>query len=388
MINTVSVRPRFSVVIAVHNRADVVGRAVASVLAQTFAGLEVVVVDDGSTDDSVAAARAVADGRVHILRQEHAGISAARGSGVRRAHGTWIVFLDPDDEVAPGWLARIGRVIDATGAGFVSCAGDQHYLDGTLTRFAPVAMATMATQATGAPDPVKVCFRAGAFAATRERLHQIGAFTGRPDVAEEDRERSLDLDLAEIARRAVLSVLADELPVVHTPETLVRWNEPDVEHHADGDELRLRWALQAIDAMARTPIPDGNLLARYATIGGVAAARLRGHREARRLFRLARRAVPDVSKHWVRWAVACLPPAADRVWEPSASAPDTAIDATPDHVPDSLPEHASDTVEDRPRIRTFARPDLAVSNDDRGDAGSGAADADAVTAADRSVLAQ
>jgi glycosyltransferase involved in cell wall biosynthesis len=66
------------VVIPVRNRADVVGRAVASVLAQTFAGLEAVVVDDGSTDDSVAAARAVADARVRIVRQEAAGVDEAR----------------------------------------------------------------------------------------------------------------------------------------------------------------------------------------------------------------------------------------------------------------------------------------------------------------------
>jgi len=382
LINTVAVRPRFSVVIPVHNRADVVGRAVASVLAQTFANLEVVVVDDGSTDDSIAAARAVADGRVQIVRQGQAGVSAARKSGVRRARGTWILFLDADDEVAPGWLARIGRLVDATGAGFVSCAGDQHYLDGTLTTFAPVALPIAPTPGIATDRiaaTVKVCFRPGAFATTRERLLRIGAVAGpllpdrrggerdgepitagtadRADPAlhstvhtagtgtldADDRDRSCldpltfdpesplesqpesqaepahepDLDLAEIGGRVVAGVVADGLPVVHTPESLVRWNEPDVEHHIDGDALRLQWARQAIDALARSPIPDGDLLAWYATIGGVAAARLRDRRETRRLLRLARQAVPNVSKHWVRWVVGCVPPAADRIWEPT-----------------------------------------------------------------------
>ena len=113
---TGDVPPRFSVIIAVQDREDVVGRAVAGVLAQTFVDLEVVVVDDGSTDDSVAAARAVADSRVRIVRQERAGIAAARTSGLQRATGDWIMVLDPDDEVAAGWLARMGRIIDATGA--------------------------------------------------------------------------------------------------------------------------------------------------------------------------------------------------------------------------------------------------------------------------------
>ena len=118
-------RPRFSVVIPVRDRADVVGRAVASVLAQTFAAVEVVVVDDGSTDDSVAAARAVADGRVRVVRQDAAGVEAARRSGVERSHGRWILVLDPDDEVSPGWLARISRLVYSTGAVLGGCGGGQ-----------------------------------------------------------------------------------------------------------------------------------------------------------------------------------------------------------------------------------------------------------------------
>ncbi|CAN5535925.1 hypothetical protein BH10ACT3_BH10ACT3_17210 [soil metagenome] len=399
VINTVAVRPRFSVVIPVHDRADVVGRAVASVLAQTFADLEVVVVDDGSNDDSVTAARAVADGRVRIVRQEHACVAAARTSGLRRSHGAWVVFLDPDDEVAPGWLARFGRLIDSTEAGLVSCAGDQLYTDGTRSTFSPVdvdlsdldpatsiwsADTLAAMQSSGPTGTVKACFRPGAFAATRERLHRVGAFLGTdptgveldPIVSEhvlvDDLPPALlrspvmnstvdhvgrglqpvradgpvarasqinpfdpvsQVGLAEIGRQLVASVIEDGLQVVHTPESMIVWNEPPVDPCADGDELRLLWALQAIDAVARTPIPDGEMLAQYATIGGVAAARLRDHAEARRLFRLARRAVPDVPKHWVRWIVSCVPPASDRVWEPTTAAmaaPMTEDDLVPD----------------------------------------------------------
>ncbi len=69
-------RPRFSVVLPVRDRADVVGRAVASVLAQTFADLELVVVDLGSTDRTLDAVRAVADDRVTILEPGSAATSA------------------------------------------------------------------------------------------------------------------------------------------------------------------------------------------------------------------------------------------------------------------------------------------------------------------------
>ena len=305
MFDTVDVSPRFSVVIPVRDRADVIGRATAGVLAQTFGDIEVVVVDDGSVDDSVAAARSVSDGRVHIVRQEAAGVAAAITSGIGRASGAWCLVLDPDDEVAPGWLARLGRLIDATGAGLVSCGGEQRHLDGSFTAVEP-------QPCTVAGEDVALCFRSGAFAAPRRLLLEVGGYGGPGE------ERTP----AQAGALLVDAVRDEGAPIVSTPERLVQWNArvPDDETER-GDQLRLRWSLQAIDAVARTPIPDAGLLARYATIGGVAAAKLRDRSEARRLFTLARRVEPSTLKHWARWAVACAPFVADRIWEPGLDAP-------------------------------------------------------------------
>lgn len=297
MLFTGGVRPRFSVVIPVRDRADVVGRAVASVLAQTFAGVEVVVVDDGSADDSVAAARAVADHRVRIVRQEAAGVEAARRSGVQRSHGRYVAVLDPDDEVAPGWLARIGRLVDATDAVLVSCGGEQVHADGSSTVVAPTAVG-------GTSEGVLACFRPGAFVVRRDVLDAVGSFGGP----------SGDETLAEVGARLVEQALKVGQPIVSTPEPMVRWNEPSTEDTPCGEYLRLRWALQSLDALARTPIPDAALMVRSATIGGIAAVHLGEHREARRLFALARGIRPDEAKLWARWLVSCVPPLATRVW--------------------------------------------------------------------------
>ena len=287
-----------------------IGRATAGVLAQTFGDLEVVVVDDGSVDDSVAAARSVSDGRVRIVRQEAAGVAAALTSGIGRANGDWCVVLDPDDEVAPGWLARLGRLIDATGAGLVSCGGEQRHLDGSFTAVEPQPR-------TVPGEPVALCFRSGAFAAPRRLLIDLGAFGGPGD------ERTPD----EVGALLVAAVRDEGAPVVSTPERLVQWNARILDEDTEqGDQLRLRWSLQAIDAVARTPIPDAELLARYATIGGVAAAKLRDRAEARRLFTLARRIEPTTAKHWARCVVAHLPFVSDRIWEPTA---DVAEDELP-----------------------------------------------------------
>ena len=289
-------------IIAVQDREDVVGRAVAGVLAQTFVDVEVVVVDDGSTDDSVAAARAVADSRVRIVRQERAGIAAARTSGLQRATGDWILVLDPDDEVAAGWLARMGRIIDATGAALVSCAGEHRHLDASTSEIEPMPVGPAGMRAT-------VSFRTGAFTTTRDRLLEVGGFGGPGDSE----------SLTEVGLRLLGSVGDHGAKVTHTPEVLVRWNERDVGPVPEGDALRLRWALQGIDALARTPIPDGDMLTRYATVGGVAAARMRDHKEARRLLLLARRAQPTEVKNWARWAVSWISPLSDRIWLPAGA---------------------------------------------------------------------
>jgi glycosyltransferase involved in cell wall biosynthesis len=300
VFNTVAVRPRFSVVIAVEDRADVIGRAVAAVLAQTFAGLEVVVVDHGSTDSTITAVRAVADHRVRIVEEPTADQASARTIGTEAARGRWIALLDPDDEVVPGWLARLGRTIEATDAELVSCGGEQRHLDGSMTRILPEPVGAEA-----AMTSPRACFRPGAFVATRRLLLEVGCF-GRPGSPR---------DLADVGRHMLRTALESGRVVTHTPEPLVRWNERRSEDPAPCEDLlRLRCSLQGIEALARTPIPDGDLLTRYAVTGGVAAARLRDRHEARRLFRLARRLEPGVPRHWARWAAASLPVVADRVW--------------------------------------------------------------------------
>lgn len=95
-----------SVVIPTYNRANVVVNAITSVLGQTRSPLEVVVVDDGSRDDTGARVRALADPRLRYLRQDNAGVSAARNAGVRASRGDVVAFLDSDDLWKPEKLAH------------------------------------------------------------------------------------------------------------------------------------------------------------------------------------------------------------------------------------------------------------------------------------------
>lgn len=98
--------PRVSIIVPVFNRAQTVGRAVASVMAQTFADWELIIVDDGSEDDLAAATAVFPDARLRVLRHErNRGAAAARNTGIGAARAPLIAFLDSDDEWLPAKLA-------------------------------------------------------------------------------------------------------------------------------------------------------------------------------------------------------------------------------------------------------------------------------------------
>lgn len=109
--------PRYSVIMPAYNRAGMILRAVGSVLASGRDDVEVVVVDDASTDDTAAVVAALDDPRVRLLRQPvNRGVCAARNAGIDAARGRWLVLLDTDFELLPGGLDRLAARCDAAPA--------------------------------------------------------------------------------------------------------------------------------------------------------------------------------------------------------------------------------------------------------------------------------
>lgn len=89
--------PKVSVVIPTYNRADRVGKTIDSVLTQTFTDLEVIVVDDGSSDDTGPVLAKTFGNRIRYFAQANQGASVARNRGIEESRGEWIAFLDSDD---------------------------------------------------------------------------------------------------------------------------------------------------------------------------------------------------------------------------------------------------------------------------------------------------
>ncbi len=118
-----SVASLVSVIVPVHDTAAFLGDCVESVLNQTRGHLEVILVDDGSTDSSgkMCDAYKDADSRVVVVHQENGGLSAARNTGLLHASGDWVMFLDSDDWLHPRCLEVLHGLVTTHGAQVALC---------------------------------------------------------------------------------------------------------------------------------------------------------------------------------------------------------------------------------------------------------------------------
>ncbi|ELY77342.1 glycosyltransferase family 2 protein [Natrinema gari] len=145
---------RVSVIIPTYNRAATLPRAIDSALEQTVDDLEVVVVDDGSTDDTEAVLAAYEDPRVRpVVHATNQGANVARNTGLEYARGEYVAFLDSDDEWLPEKLERQLAVLEERSSDWVGAYCDSAYdLSGASGRLRSAAAAVLAR---GADEPTR-----------------------------------------------------------------------------------------------------------------------------------------------------------------------------------------------------------------------------------------
>ncbi len=117
-----------SVIVPVYNSASYLSRCLDSVISQTYVDIEVVLVDDGSTDDSgkICDRYAEKDARVCVYHQKNQGASIARKDGIIKAKGEWLSFVDSDDIVEIDYIERLFDAVKQFGTKMATCDQNQH----------------------------------------------------------------------------------------------------------------------------------------------------------------------------------------------------------------------------------------------------------------------
>ena len=291
--------PHITVVLCTYNRAHLIERTVRAVLAQKGCELDLVVVDDGSPDDTPAVLAAIDDPRLRVVRQANSGLSVARNSGLAVAEGDWVVFLDDDDLPEPEWLETLAGPMSDPGIG-ITCVG--------ATAVDPNGNPTTPLPIVPLPQPfvgVTGSYRAGTFAVRTELCRRAGGYLNGLGA---NHQFELFLRLLTEARRDGLEVASTESCVLRIERRLVdnrRSTNPYIMYDATC------WIMQ------RHPVTFGSQpVARGAFQGvlGASAARAGDFRSARRNFWLSAKAEPRRRRGWQRCALALFPPLGRRVW--------------------------------------------------------------------------
>lgn len=123
--------PKISIVVPAYKVQDYVLECLESIAAQTYKNIEVVVIDDGSPDDSgvICDDYAKKDARFHVIHQKNGGLSAARNRGLKEATGKYIAFVDSDDSVAPEYIEKLYQSIHDNDSELAVCGFNQTRVD-------------------------------------------------------------------------------------------------------------------------------------------------------------------------------------------------------------------------------------------------------------------
>ncbi len=100
-----------SVIVPVYNKEKYVGGCIRSILDQTYKNIEVIIINDGSTDDTAEILKSFNDNRIKLIEINNSGVSTARNIGINNANGKYVIFVDGDDTIAPDYCERIADEI-------------------------------------------------------------------------------------------------------------------------------------------------------------------------------------------------------------------------------------------------------------------------------------
>jgi GT2 family glycosyltransferase len=249
------VSPRVSVIIPNYNRANLVGQTIQSMEQQSLPPHEIIVVDDGSTDGSVAFLRSLGD-RIVLIEQANAGPGAARNAGLARATGDYIQFFDSDDLCTPDKIERQVAALEKSGADIAYGPWAHMWIDDgeavydtLVAQQGPLRGDPLSAVLSGWTCLIPCCVM------RREAIERVGGYPTAVHTTE-------DLEL-------IVRALLAGLTIVHAPlgMALIRQHhENQISNAPSGIEQRLRDRaryVETVDTLLAAARPRIGLLARY-----------------------------------------------------------------------------------------------------------------------------
>lgn len=294
--------PRVSVIIPTHNRPQLTLRAIQSVQQQTLRDLEIIVVDDGSTDHTWQSLLTIQaqDGRISLAQQTSQGANPARNRGVSHAKAPHILFLDSDDELVPDALQSLLTAVTSDKVAVI-CGGaetvdDQgHHLD---TRY-PRNLGAPYENQTG-------LFLAGTYLVGRDVLLQCGGFD--PECRASQHK--------DLALRLVPHCVANGQRIACIQQTTVRVHAHSGNHLRSNLESLLDARLHALRVHEKQLKKSPRHHAIYCETAAIYAAKLRRFPLARELFQQAITSLPQKKSSHLRYWIAHTPLLRRLVWRP------------------------------------------------------------------------
>lgn len=288
--------PSISVIIPSYNRAHTLPVALDGLCRQTYRRFEAVIVDDGSTDDTVSVVERYADPRFRLKQIHHSGNPGyARNIGVSVAEGRWVTFLDSDDAVLAGWLEALVAVLSTRHTQVARCGVLRLGPDGVMAQLVfPGDSRHFGTWVN--------TFLPGAYALDRKLMQRLGGFDERLGFGE---HTELAMRLWSDRRSRRWRVCAHQRPLVRKT-----WSGGAGKYR----ESQLRMARFVLEEHSELLRSYPGVKATYEAIVGVGFAKQREFRDARSFLLRSWRTEPWSPRRAARALVALLPSASRAVW--------------------------------------------------------------------------
>ncbi|NJW53443.1 glycosyltransferase family 2 protein [Salinimicrobium oceani] len=286
-----------SIITPTHNRAALLSRMINSVLKQSFRNWELVIMDDGSTDDTQAVVNDFKDSRIKYYFTKNSGAADKRNRGSEVAAGDYVIFLDSDDEVKEQWLEKLSEEVQGKGSDLVCCGYEKFDHNGkSIGVDLPKDLGAMF-------DNVTASFLAGSILIKKEIFEKCGGY---------------DQELASGHHTDLL------LRLLQNPEKPKISNIflPLVKIHLH-DGARIRHNQEAIYQgskrffLKHTELLKGNSKNHfdYLSVAGVSAVRTKRYKKASSLFFKALQIRPNSLKAYMRLIISLMPKLRDKFWK-------------------------------------------------------------------------